>query len=110
MTLIRFDCHNVSIYPEWNTTFNVEVESAEGCVNSFSFDVEVVSNPSIETTGDERILLGDSVQLGAFSNNAVSYHWTSDSSLSCDNYIFSAYSSPKRRKRLTIHMPDISWI
>lgn len=105
MWLDCFDCHDVSIYPEWNTTFNVELESTEGCVNSFSFDVEVVSNPSIETTGDERILLGDSIQLGAFSNNAISYDWTSDSSLSCDTCNYTMFAGVQS-ETVTVSVTD----
>ena len=56
---------NITVAPNSTTNYKVTVTNLQGCQDMDEVQVEVVENPSINTSGDEVICFGDTVTLSA---------------------------------------------
>lgn len=70
---------SVDVWPSTNTTYQVVVENAEGCLDSTQVNVSVQSLPLVDAGVDVMICIGDTANLNG--SGGVSYTWIQGDSI-----------------------------
>ena len=71
--------YNPIIYPEVDTTYIVTGIDTNGCTNTDSVQITIDALPTITTSNDTSLCIGDSIPISA--NGGVSYLWLTTDSL-----------------------------
>lgn len=82
--ILRPDRSEVLVKPLIPTKYTVTATDQYGCVDTASVWVDLFPSPFVQTSPDVYAIMGETIQLNAISNTAVSYVWSPAEYLSCN--------------------------
>ncbi len=77
------DLQNPVASPDFTTIFKVTGTDTNGCTNQALTTIKVQQIPEIEMNQDTAVIIGETIQLYAFSQENASYAWSPDTNLTC---------------------------
>jgi len=77
------DCPNPVASPTTSTSYTVVATGENGCIDSASFTIAVLTPPTVDAGSDRTTCQGVPARLGA--SGAVAYRWSPSSSLDCSD-------------------------
>ncbi len=105
--LLHADGSEILVKPNVSTKYIVTGTDEYGCRDTASVQVNLFPSPFVQTNPDVYAVFGETVQLSATSNTAVSYVWSPAEYLSC-NVCQNPVTQPDKPMTFTVTVFDIN--